>query len=138
MLAASRYCLYSSSRRTSSCRGSSSSSCDLVLAGQHHPRLDFDQRAGHVEKIADRVDVDLLQHGQVFEKLVGDGGDRNVRRVELVLAHEVQQQVQRTAKDVQLDAKLHATTSLPAECANVATVTQLMAADCSNCRQMAT
>ena len=53
---------------------------DFLLAGQHHPRLDLDQRAGHVEKVADGVDVDLLQHGDVFEELVGDRRDRNVRR----------------------------------------------------------
>ena len=107
MLAASRYCLYSSSRRTSSCRGSSSSSCDLLLAGQHRPRFHLDEQAGHVEKIADRIDVDLLQNGDVFEELLGDGRDSDVDDIQLVLAHEVEQQIERPAEEIEFDAKMH-------------------------------
>ena len=72
MLAASRYFLYSSSRRTNSCRGSSNSLLHLVAPRQHLLRLDLDQQAGHGQKIAHRVDVQLLDHRQVFEILVGD------------------------------------------------------------------
>ena len=102
---------------------------DFLFARQHHPRLDLDQRAGHVEKIAHRVDVDLLQHGDVFEKLVGDRRDRNVRHVELVLAHQIQQQVQRTAKHLQIDAKAsnHAATIATATAKGEASASNVLA-----------
>ena len=107
MLAASRYCLYSSSRRTSSCRGSSSSSCDLFLAGKRCPRLHFDQQAGHVEKVADGIDIDLFDDGDVFQELLGDRRDLDVDDIQLVLADQVQEQVERAAKDFEFDAKIH-------------------------------
>ena len=39
--------------------------------------------------------------------LVGDRGDGDVDDLHLVLAHQVQEQVQRAAEDVQIDAKIH-------------------------------
>ena len=44
----------------------------LVAPRQHLLRLDLDQQARHAEEIAHRVDVDLLEHRQVFEILIGD------------------------------------------------------------------
>ena len=44
----------------------------FLLAGAHHAGLHLDQQAGHVEEIANRVDVDLLQNGQVIEVLLRD------------------------------------------------------------------
>jgi hypothetical protein len=64
---------------------------NLVVAGQHHARLDFDQRAGHFEEVADGVDVDFLENGQVFKKLLRDRRERDFGHVKLELAHEVQQ-----------------------------------------------
>ena len=60
------------SRRTSSCRGSSISSSTSSLRGSTCCDLISISSAGHRQKIAHRVDVQLLQHRQVFEILVGD------------------------------------------------------------------
>ena len=81
---------------------------DLFAARQHHPRLDLDQRAGDIEKIANGIHVELLKHGQVFEKLVGDRRDRDFDDLDLVLAHQVEQQVERPAEDVEIDEEIHA------------------------------
>src|SRR5262249_12936286 len=80
---------------------------DFATAWQHHTRLDFDERACHLQKIAHAVDVELLQDGQVLQKLLCDRGDRNVDDFHLRLTHQVQEQVQRTAENVQIDAKIH-------------------------------
>lgn len=79
----------------------------LFLARQHVVRLQFDEPRRDVEKVADGVDVDLLKHGQDFEILVRDDGERDVEDVEFVLAHEIEEQVERTGKNVELDAESH-------------------------------
>ena len=79
---------------------------NLVAPRQHLLRLDLDQHAGHGQEIAHRIDVQLLDHGQVFEILVGNRRDGNIDDLDLVLPHQVEQQVQRTAEDVQVNAKV--------------------------------
>ncbi len=76
--------------------------------GQDQPRLQLDQRGRHFQKIAHRVDVNLLQHLQVRQELLGDRRHANVRDLHLVFAHQIEQQVERTAEYVQFDAKIHA------------------------------
>jgi hypothetical protein len=70
-------------------------------------RLDFDQGAGQLQKIAHFVDVKLLEHVKVGEILVRDKRDRNIGKIHLVLANQIQQQVERTAECIELDAKIH-------------------------------
>ena len=45
-----------------------------------------------------------MQQVEVAEVLVGDGGDRNVRELDLVLLDEVQQEVERPLKNIESDA----------------------------------
>ena len=80
---------------------------DLVGPGEDLLRLDLDQHARHGHKIADRVDIQLFEHREVLQKLVGDGRDGDVENIHLVLAHQVQQQVHRPAEDSQIYAKIH-------------------------------
>ncbi len=71
-----------------------------------HPRLDLHQRRGHHKKLARDVDINRGVRGvlgagepearEEREVLVGDPGDGDVVDVQLVLADEKQEQVQRT------------------------------------------
>jgi hypothetical protein len=77
-----------------------------VLSRHEHPRLDLHQRGGHDEELARRVDVDAarpvhLDATHVLEILVRDRSDGDVVQVHLVLADEVQQQVEGTLELVQ-------------------------------------
>jgi hypothetical protein len=47
-----------------------------------------------------------LKHIQVVGELLDDGRHRDLDDLHLVLAHQVEQQIQRPAKNVRLDAKL--------------------------------
>ena len=80
---------------------------DLIAVREHQTRLDFDQRAGDFQEIAHRVDVDLLEHRQIIEELCRDLGDRYLDHLHLVLAHQVQQEIQRTPERVEIDAEAH-------------------------------
>ena len=84
--------------------------------------------AGHIEKVADAVDVDLLQHGDVVQELFGDGRDAEVDDVKLLLTDEVKQQVERSAEVVELDAEVrHGKGRMRPR------VFWIAAADCSRC-----
>ena len=78
----------------------------LVAPRQHLLRLDLDQQAGHRQEVAHGIDVQLLQHRQILEILVGDRRDGNIGDLHLVLPHQVEQQVQRTSEHVQVNAKV--------------------------------
>ena len=78
----------------------------FVASRQHLLRLDLDQQAGHGQEIAHGVDVQLLDQRQIFEILVGDRRDGNVGDLDLVLAHQVEQEVQRAPEHVQVNAKV--------------------------------
>ena len=52
------------------------------------------------EEIAYRVDVHLAEHLEVLQVLIRDAGDGQLGDFDLVLAHQVQEQVQRTAVQV--------------------------------------
>ena len=57
--------------------------------------------------LANGVDVDFLQHRKVFQKLFGDFRNADIGDVQFIFADQVQQQVEWTAKDFELDAKVH-------------------------------
>ena len=97
---------YSSSRCTSSSRGSSSTGSPSDLPGprQEHPRLELDQQRRLVDVLAGDVQVHLLHQAEVFVELVADGRHRNVGDLDLVELDQVQQQVERTVEDRQVDA----------------------------------
>ena len=51
-------------------------------------------KGDELESGRDRVDVDLLQHGDVFEVLIDDSREGDGGHVQFVLAHEVEQQIE--------------------------------------------
>ena len=73
------------------------------IGGQEHLRLDVDERRGDDQILADHVDVQRAHQLQVLEVLLGDEAHRNVQDVELVLANEVQQQVERSLEPFELE-----------------------------------
>lgn len=75
---------------------------------QNQPAFDFEQRASHLDEFAGRRQIELLEHSQVLDELLGDRRDRDVGDLDLVLTHQIQEQVERPAKDRQLDLKIHA------------------------------
>ena len=78
----------------------------LVAPRQHLLRLDLDQPTGHRQEIAHRIHVQPLDHRQVFQILVGNRGDGNIGDFHLVLAHQVEQEVQRASKHVQVNTEV--------------------------------
>ncbi len=67
----------------------------LVVGRQQLARLEAHQAGSHHQKLPGLAEVGLFQRRQMFEILVGDGRDGNVPGLELVLFHEIQQQVER-------------------------------------------
>ena len=80
---------------------------DLVGPRQHLLRLDLNQHAGHGEELAHLAHVQLLQDLQVLQILVGDQRDGDIDDFHLMLADQVEEQVQRAAEDVEIDVKIH-------------------------------
>ena len=70
------------------------------IARKEGLRLDVDQERGHVDELAGGVDVDLLEVLGVVEKLAGDAGDGNVVDVDVLLADEVEQKIERAVVDL--------------------------------------
>ncbi len=110
MLAASRYCLVLQKPAHQLLTGVLQLIFDFILAWQHHARLDLDQRAGHFQKIADRIDVELFQHSDVTEVLLGDYRNGEVRDVQLMLTDQIEQQIHRTVIRIELNTKASHTT----------------------------
>jgi bifunctional ADP-heptose synthase (sugar kinase/adenylyltransferase) len=83
---------------------------DFIAARQDLVRLDFDKRAGQGQEIAHRVYVELLDYRDILQILIGDFGNGDVDNLHLVLSYQVQEQIQRSAEQVQIDAKIHGQT----------------------------
>src|SRR5271170_3031626 len=66
------------------------------IARQQHLRLDVNQHGGHVDKIGRHIHVQLANLFHVGEILLGDAGNRNIVDVNILLANQIKQQVQRT------------------------------------------
>ena len=75
---------------------------------QEHLALDLHQRGGHHEEIAGALDVDHRQDVEVVLELPGHARDGNVTNVDLLPLDQVEEQVERTAKDVEVDEIIHA------------------------------
>ena len=69
-------------------------------ARQQHLALDVDEQRGGVDKLAGHVHVAGLELVDVGQKLGRDLGDGNVVDVDVLLADQVQQQVERTVVDL--------------------------------------
>ena len=65
------------------------------IARQQHFRLDLDQGRGHVDELGAQLDIHLRGASDVLEILRGNLRDGDVIDVDLLLADQVQQQVER-------------------------------------------
>ena len=70
------------------------------VAGEKCLRFDVDQERGHVDELAGGVDIGLLQVLGVFEELAGDAGDGNVVDVDVLLADEVEEEIEGAVVDL--------------------------------------
>ncbi len=79
----------------------------VVLGGigtrQQHARLDVDEGRRHHEELSRDVEIQLLHQRDEAEVLLGDERDGDVVDVHLVLANEVDQQVERPLERIELD-----------------------------------
>ncbi len=64
----------------------------------------MNQRRGHVDEVGGNVDIEFFELVQVVEILLGDFGDGDVVNVHLLLADQIEQQVERTLVSGQIDA----------------------------------
>jgi hypothetical protein len=71
---------------------------------QQHARLDQRESRGHDEELAGDVEIQPAHHFQIRQVLLGDRGDGDVNDLHLVLLDEVQQQIEGTFEDGELDA----------------------------------
>ncbi len=67
-----------------------------IFLGEHHPRLDGHQHAGHQDKFAGHLQIQLFHQVNVLQELLGDIRDRDVVDIELIPLDEEQEQVERT------------------------------------------
>ena len=72
-------------------------------ARKDHLRLDVDEKRLDVEKLGGDLEVELLHEDEVLVVLAADVRDRDVAKIHLVLADEVEQQVQRPLELGHLD-----------------------------------
>jgi hypothetical protein len=75
------------------------------IHGDEHLGLDVDEGGRHDHEVPRHVQVQLPHQVQVLHVLARDGGDGDVVDVDLVLANEVQQQVQRPLEEREMDAR---------------------------------
>src|SRR5258708_31977772 len=62
---------------------------------EQHLRLDVHQRAGHHEELPGRFEIQFLDQIEVAEVFLGDTRDGDVVNIEIILADQKQQEVQR-------------------------------------------
>jgi hypothetical protein len=74
-----------------------------LLGRQQHAALDLDQHRRHQQVFAGQLEVVSADLCDVFQVLACDAGQRDVEDVEVLLADEVQQQVQRAFESLEKD-----------------------------------
>ena len=73
------------------------------IARQQHLGLDVDQGGRHVDELGAQIDVHFARLFHEFQILGSDGSDGDVFDVDLLLADQVQQQVQRSLILLQME-----------------------------------
>ena len=68
----------------------------IGIARQQHLRLDVDQQRRRVDELGGNIHIELLHRLHVFQVLLGDLRNRDVVDVDVLLANEVEQQVERS------------------------------------------
>src|SRR5213080_1493899 len=76
------------------------------IARQQHARLELDQLGRHHQEITGHGEVQFLHQLQVTKILVRDAGDRDVVDIDLLLANQVEEKIERSFKVAQRDLKL--------------------------------
>lgn len=61
------------------------------------------ERRGHHEELAGDLEVELAHHLDVFDELRGEPGEVDRIDVHLLLLDEIEEQIQRAFKDLELD-----------------------------------
>jgi hypothetical protein len=72
---------------------------------QEHLRFEAHQSAGHVEVVRGLIETELVNG---LEELVGDARDGDVGDLELLLAEEMEQEIERAGVGVELDHEARA------------------------------
>ena len=75
----------------------------LRIHRQQHLGLDVNQRRRHVDELRSQIDIQLARLFHVRKILRGDGGDGDVLDIDLLLANQVQQQIERPFVVLQMD-----------------------------------
>src|SRR5450756_1217680 len=74
-----------------------------LARGQQPRRLQVEQRRRHDKEVADLVQVPAARAlPDIGDELVGDGGERHLGDVELVLGDQPEQQVKRALEDIEV------------------------------------
>ena len=76
---------------------------DLEIDGEEFAALDVHERRGHHEELAGNVEVELAHQLDVPDELGRDLGDVDVVNVHLLLFHKVEEQIERSFEDLELD-----------------------------------
>ena len=75
----------------------------LLIHGQQLAALDVHERRGHDEKLAGEVEVEHPHDLDVFDELRGELREVDLVDVHLLLLDEVEEEVERAFKDLELD-----------------------------------
>ena len=67
-----------------------------IRTRKQRARLDVNQRRGHHQELPGHVEVHLFHQLDVAEILLGDERDRDVVDVDLALANQMQEEIERT------------------------------------------
>ncbi len=74
-----------------------------LFLGEQEPAFDHHEGRGHHEEIAGEIEVQHAHHVEVVHVLVGDADDGDVVHVDLLFLDQVQEEVERTLEDFELD-----------------------------------
>ena len=77
-----------------------------LLAGQHQPRLELQQRRDQHQELGRGLEVELLQRLQVVEVGDDDLGEVDLEQVQLLAQDQREEQVEGTGEDVEVQLEL--------------------------------
>src|SRR5262249_35219966 len=77
------------------------------VSRQEHLALDLHKRGRHHQKVPGQLHIDQLNEAHVIEELPGHACDRDVADIDLVVLDQIEEEVERTAKSVEVDLVIH-------------------------------
>ncbi len=72
---------------------------------QQHLRFYAHERGCHFQKFTGQVQTEVLNLANRQQKLLGDLCNRNIENIDILLANQMQQQIERTLETIQLNKK---------------------------------